>query len=213
MRCDTPLFPAFEGERGRCFALSQRPSPYRLLMTTLVFPLQVERFDDMQGVYGRQIARLISERLNASNVPSTRLTWYAKKGDQRAHVTVEAPFPINVIKEEAQAHKAQTVVLGRVRVAPESTRLQLVLLTPEDPEGTTVEVFDETTAVHALPQMVERASNAVLQKLSSANSPAYTAAGEQLNEAHINPAHAFEAWRDALQQADAVELEHQTPAK
>lgn len=185
-------------------------------MTTLIFPLQVERFDDMQGVYGRQIARLIREHLHAANIPSTRLTWYAHKGDKLAHVTTEAPFPINVIQEEAQAHQAQTVVLGRVRVAPESTRLQLVLLAPEDPEHTTVEVFDETTAVHALPQMVERASTAVIQHLTSADTPDYAAqriaaAGAALNEENINPAHAFEVWRDALQQADALELESESP--
>lgn len=168
----------------------------------------------MQGMYGRQIARLISERLNASNVRSTRLTWYARKGDQTAHIAVEAPFPKNVILEEAQARQAQTVLLGRVRVAPESTRLQLVLIAPEDPEHTTVEVFDETTAVHALPGMIERASLAVLQNLSPEDASHSGASSlhaklSKVDDDDVNPAAAFEAWRIALQQADALELENE----
>lgn len=184
-------------------------------MTTLVFPLHVERFDDMQGMYGRQVARLISEQLTAANLRSTRLTWYAKSGEQRAHVAVEAPFPINVILEEAQAHQAQHVILGRLRVAPESTRLELAILDVEDSEHTPIEVFDETTAIHALPETVERASHAVLQRLlpggfSGSAAHASDAKHRRISDKGVNPSEAFEAWRASLQQADARELEQDT---
>lgn len=184
-------------------------------MTTLIFPLHIERFDDMQGMYGRQIAQLLSDRLADATFSAKRLTWYAHKGDQVAHIAVEAPFPQNVVREEALAHNADTVVLGRVRVAPESTRLQLAVLSGPDLDQPPTEVFDETGAVHALPQMVERASDALVHALLPADDPRHnTHASPQTEAQRVPPeddtqsaAAAFEHWRDELQHADMLELQ------
>src|SRR5690625_2222369 len=113
-------------------------------MNILIFPFYIERFDDMQGVYGRQIPHLLAAQLQEAGFNASSLTWFARRGETLAHVCAEASFPENVLSEEQRAHGAEAVLLGRVRVAPEDTHLQNAhwFASPNCDTASTSNVFD-----------------------------------------------------------------------
>lgn len=174
-------------------------------MRILIFPFYVERTDDMQGVYGRQVARLISEDLQKSGINTKHIQWLAPKGDAQTHVCIEAPLPRNILDEEAATHGADQVILGRIRVVPEQTLLEIVAHLPHDADNAEPRpLFKEEGAVHALPDMVERASAVLGAYLSG--TPAPSASLPPSKAEKKNAAAHFERWRDALLAHDAQEL-------
>lgn len=172
-------------------------------MTTLIFPFYVERTDDMQGVYGRQVARILAETLQENGVKTKRIQWFAPKNDARSHVCIEAPLPRNIIDEEAAAHGAERVLLGRVRVAPEETMLKIVEHQPHGDDEPIPRV-KELGAIHALPHMVERAAQTLLSVYTDGS--AHPAPADISDTEAPNAAAHFESWRDALLARDAQEL-------
>lgn len=96
-------------------------------MRVAVFPFEIKRIDDTQGVLGRQVPRTIVEALRAAGIASERPQWHTRAGDGAAHVTVEAPLPTNVVREVCEALTATHAVLGRVHVTGHRAFLALAL--------------------------------------------------------------------------------------
>lgn len=96
-------------------------------MQIAVFPFEVERSDDLQGVFGRQIARYFVDGLQDSGVNAERIQWFAQRGGQRAHVVIESPLPWDVVAEELADVGASLALTGHVRVHRGETTLVLRL--------------------------------------------------------------------------------------
>lgn len=175
----------------------------------LIFPFYVERFDDMQGVYGRQIPHVLADYLNAASLQTEALSWFVRRAEHVAHVCVEAPFPQNVIEEEAQARGAEHILLGRVRVAPEDTQLQIAYVAyPEEGAEPTREVlFDARDAMHALPALVQNAAEVLLARFATSSHSPLVHSNAMVGDEDTNDANIFSAWRDELVARDARALE------
>jgi|GEM_PF-4756164 len=178
-------------------------------MNILIFPFYIERFDDMQGVYGRQIPHLLAAQLQEAGFNASSLTWFARRGETLAHVCAEASFPENVLSEEQRAHGAEAVLLGRVRVAPEDTHLQIAqwFASEDADEASTRILFDEHAAMHALPRLVQRAADAVQAHFASDTAPSVVSTPHQDDDETISDAEIFAGWRDMLLDRDARALE------
>lgn len=99
-------------------------------MKIAIFPLQVQRFDDMQGVYGRQIAREIASTLEQEEVETVVVNWFAQRGDLRAHVVIESPLPRNVVAEEIVVRGSTYGLIGQTGIDGADASLSLALVEP-----------------------------------------------------------------------------------
>lgn len=169
-------------------------------MSIAVFPFQIERTDDAQGVFGRQVSKLIFEELQEAELTVQRVTWFAKKGENVAHIALESALPRNVIVQELIDRDATIAVLGQIRVTGESAALQLALLTrAEDPSkhDAIEDVFEATAPREMLPSMVDSAANALIRRLKGDDDfRSQSKRGEM----------PFEAWNALLLDADAQDL-------
>src|SRR5699024_255416 len=166
-----------------------------------------------QGVYGRQIPRLIADMLRAQALRVEHRSWSVPHGDERAHIAIESALPRHVLDEEADAHNAHTVLLGRVRVAPEDTYLHIARYRPQQDETPEV-LFESQCAMHALPLHVEDAAKALTRFFSSSAPPTMTSSDKtpdsiaaSTDEETESVAARFAACREQLLAADAHELD------
>jgi hypothetical protein len=92
-------------------------------MTTAFFPLRTERLDRSQGIFSRQLPRLLAEVLEGGDV--ALVEWTATKGGEVAHVLVESSLPGDVLREECAARNADAAVIGAVRVRADGVLMSL----------------------------------------------------------------------------------------
>lgn len=166
-------------------------------MSIAVFPFQIERFDDAQGVFGRQIPQLLVQELQEAGLAATRITWYARRADQVAHVALESPLPYNVLQEEMAQHDAQVGVLGHVRVNGETASLRIAILARNEQPESAQDVFDASAPRDMLPSLVQSAANALIRLLrGDDNFFSQSDRGDT----------PFEAWNALLLDADSQDL-------
>lgn len=174
-------------------------------MHVAIFPFEIERIDDAQGVFGRQIPQILADELQTASIESEAVRWFAKRGEQIAHVTLEAALPINVIQEEMEKIGATIALLGRIRVTGQDAYLSLALHGWEDAPSTddsdapTV-IFDEECPREMLPSLVESAANTVIRLLRQ-NDDFFSRSGRGDTP--------FEAWNSLLLDMDTQELVEQ----
>lgn len=171
-------------------------------MSIAVFPFQIDRIDDSQGVFGRQVSQLIVEELCEAGLSAQRVTWYARKGEQVAHVALESALPRNVIVQELEARNASIAVLGQIRVTGETATLRLALLTlPIDEQASIDEaaepIFEQSAPREMLPSMVENAVNALIRRLQG---------DDDFYSRSKRGETPFEAWNALLLDADSQDL-------
>ena len=138
-------------------------------MRVAVFPFEIKRIDAPQGVLGRQGPRAIVEALRAAGIAGERPQWYTRAGDGAAHVTVEAPLPINVVDEACDDLDATHAVLGRVHVTGHRAYLSLALASEEGTHTGSLEattLFDESAPRDALPTLIRSAAAALIHALT-----------------------------------------------
>lgn len=146
-------------------------------MHIAVFPFEVERFDDIQGVYGRQIARHFVDELTRAGVETVRVQWFAQRGERKAHVVVEAPLPWDVQQHEMRTRSATLALTGHVRVQRGETTLALALRDDVAGEATDVPPsprwqFEARVPRDTTPCMLERAVTQLLAHLQVPRPPA-----------------------------------------
>lgn len=134
-------------------------------MKIAVFPLQVERFDDLQGVYGRQIARTIARSLEVAGVEVDAVNWYARRGEERAHVVLEAPLPRDVVREELKRRGARYGLVGKVGVFGEESTLELLLVEASPAGMLSPWSFSDRAPRESTPWLVDAAITSLLQFL------------------------------------------------
>lgn len=170
-------------------------------MNIAIFPLQVQRFDDMQGVYGRQIAREIARALNAEGVGTEVIRWFARRGELRAHVVIEAPLPRDVVAEELARRGATLGLVGSVRIQQGESTLSLALVRLSETLGD-VDVaftFHESAPRESTLWLVDSAVDAILRHLGRPDPPQREAREDV----------PFEAWSALLVDQDTQSLLHE----
>lgn len=164
-------------------------------MTVAIFPFQVDRTDDLQGVYGRQIPQYIGRCLRDAGVLVTPVQWSVYQDDTWSHVTLESPLPSNVLREEMTAHHADTAILGQTYVSADRASLSLAVVAANGNSFEINEVFQETTTMYVFVDLVHRAIAALHHKLTLEKRPVLDADQD------------FGTWSNALIDADKLQLE------
>lgn len=180
-------------------AASHGPEPAtKLSMKIAVFPLVTERKDDLQGVYSRQLSALLVDGLRRCGADATRRVWFAERGNQRAHIVLEAPLPRDVLLHELEDAGAALALVGRCVITAQQAELELALIDPEqdDPNDAARWTFKKTRPGDEAPLLV---NDAVIDLLTWLEEP-------PCDGAPPNHDLTLHAWTQRLLDADAQEL-------
>jgi hypothetical protein len=90
-------------------------------MTIALFPLEIARTDDNAGIVARQLWRAV--RAVVPTAPLNLVVWLARRGDTPAHVVLESPLPLSVVRGEAATRSCPRSVVGRLEVSPLHTSI------------------------------------------------------------------------------------------
>lgn len=91
-------------------------------MTIALFPLEIARTDDNAGIVARQLWRAV--RAVVPTAPLNLVVWLARRGDTPAHVVLESPLPLSVVRGEAATRSCSRSVVGRLEVSPLQTSIE-----------------------------------------------------------------------------------------
>ena len=93
-----------------------------------IFPFQTRRTDAAQGIYARQIPRLVSALVVRAGAEASFRPWFARRGDTVAHVLVEDALPADVVIAESESVGAERALIGRSRISEVETQLGATLV-------------------------------------------------------------------------------------